>query len=59
MKDLLKERELSIKNIDVIFRNLKSPEKITALHSTYGTDVLCLSCFRTKEEAPWWGGLTP
>jgi stage II sporulation protein P len=49
MKDLLKERELSINDIDAIFRDLKSPKKITASHSTYGTDVLYIYHSHSRE----------
>lgn len=49
MKDLLRERELSINNIDEIFGKIESPKEIEASHSTYGTDVLYIYHSHSRE----------
>lgn len=49
MENLFKERELTIKNIDAIFENMKSPKEISALHSTFGKEVVYIYHTHSRE----------
>ncbi|WP_233201578.1 MULTISPECIES: stage II sporulation protein P [unclassified Sporosarcina] len=51
MKDLLKDRDLTFKNIDAIFENMKSPKEITkdSIHSTFGRDVIYIYHTHNRE----------
>lgn len=49
MKDFLRDRDLSIRNIEDIFENMKSPKEITALHSTFGRDVIYIYHTHSRE----------
>lgn len=51
MKDLLIERELTFKNIDAIFENMKSPKGITkdSIHLTFGRDVIYIYHTHNRE----------
>ena len=51
MKDLLKDRDLTFKNIDAIFENMKSPKRITkdSIHSTFGRDVIYIYHTHNRE----------
>lgn len=51
MKDLLKDRDLTFKNIDAIFENMKTPKRITkdSIHSTFGRDVIYIYHTHNRE----------
>ncbi|WP_203247690.1 stage II sporulation protein P [Sporosarcina beigongshangi] len=51
MKELLKDRDLTFKNIDAIFENMKSPKRITndPIHSTFGKDVVYIYHTHNRE----------
>lgn len=49
MENLLKERELRLKNIDAIFENMKSPKEISAIHSTFGKEVVYIYHTHSRE----------
>lgn len=49
MDSFFNERELTIKNIDTIFENMKSPKEISALHSTFGKEVLYIYHTHSRE----------
>jgi len=49
MDSFLNERELSIKNIDALFENMKSPKEISASHSTFGKEVLYIYHTHSRE----------
>ncbi|WP_262173183.1 stage II sporulation protein P [Saccharococcus sp. Marseille-Q5394] len=51
MKDLLKDGELTFKNLDAIFANMKSPEMIPkdSIHSTFGRDVIFIYHTHNRE----------
>ncbi|MFC5591632.1 stage II sporulation protein P [Sporosarcina soli] len=51
MKDLLKDKELTFKNIDAIFENMKSPKRINkdTIHSTFGKEVIYIYHSHNRE----------
>lgn len=49
MKNLFKDRDLSIKNIDAIFKNIESPKKIKNSHSTFGKEVVYIYHTHSRE----------
>lgn len=49
MDNLFKERELTIKNIDTLFENLKSPKEISKTHSTFGKEVVYIYHTHSRE----------
>ncbi len=49
MKNLFKERDLSIKNIDAFFKNIESPKKMNNLHSTFGKTVVYIYHTHSRE----------
>lgn len=49
MDNLFRERELTIRNIDAIFENIKSPKEISALHSTFGKEVVYIYHTHSRE----------
>jgi len=49
MENLFRERELTIKNIDAIFENMKSPKEISVLHSTFGKEVVYIYHTHSRE----------
>lgn len=49
MKNLFKDRDLTIKNIDAIFNNIESPKKIKKSHSTFGKEVVFIYHTHSRE----------
>ncbi|WP_233129808.1 stage II sporulation protein P [Domibacillus epiphyticus] len=49
MKDLLKERELSFKNVEALFENVKAPKDLDRSHSTYGKEVVYVYHTHSRE----------
>lgn len=49
MENLIKDKELTTKNIDAIFENMKSPKDISAIHSTFGKDVVYIYHSHSRE----------
>ncbi|PID03827.1 stage II sporulation protein P [Sporosarcina sp. P2] len=51
MKNLLIDKDLTFKNIDAIFENMKSPKRITkdSIHSTFGRDVIYIYHTHNRE----------
>lgn len=49
MKNLFKDRDLSIENIDSIFKNVESPKKIKNSHSTFGKEVVYIYHTHSRE----------
>jgi stage II sporulation protein P len=46
---LLNERELTIKDIDALFENMKSPKEISTTHSTFGKKVVYIYHTHSRE----------
>lgn len=49
MDAFFNERELTIKNIDALFENMKSPKEISSSHSTFGKEVLYIYHTHSRE----------
>lgn len=49
MENLFKDRDLSIKNIDALFKSLKSPKDIDNSHSTFGKEVVYIYHTHSRE----------
>lgn len=49
METVLKDRTLRLKNIEGIFGNMKSPKEISAIHSTFGKEVVYLYHSHSRE----------
>lgn len=49
MKTVLKDRTLRLKNIEGIFGNMKSPKEISAIHSTFGKEVVYIYHSHSRE----------
>ncbi len=49
MENLFQERELTIKNIDAVFENMKSPKEIQTSHSTFGKEVVYIYSTHSRE----------
>lgn len=49
MENLFKERELTNKNIDALFENMKSPKEISTTHSTFGKKVVYIYHTHSRE----------
>ena len=49
MKDFFKDRELSVRNIDAVFEDMKSPKETSATHSTFGKDVIYIYHSHSRE----------
>ncbi|MEK4083559.1 stage II sporulation protein P [Psychrobacillus sp. FSL K6-1415] len=49
MDAFFNERELTIKNIDALFENMKSPKEISSSHSTFGKKVLYIYHTHSRE----------
>lgn len=49
MKDLLKEKELSFKNAEALFENVKGPKDVNISHSTFGRDVIYVYHTHSRE----------
>ncbi len=49
MDSFFNERELTIKNIDAIFENMKSPKEISTSYSTFGKKVLYIYHTHSRE----------
>lgn len=49
MKDLLKERELSFKNVEALFENVKFPKDVHISHSTKGRQVVYVYHTHSRE----------
>lgn len=49
METLLKDRTLRLKNIEAIFENMKSPKEISAIHSTFGKEVVYIYHSHSRE----------
>jgi stage II sporulation protein P len=49
MKDLLKESELSFKNVDALFENVKLPKDVDIPHSTLGREVVYVYHSHSRE----------
>ncbi|WP_240949768.1 stage II sporulation protein P [Psychrobacillus sp. BL-248-WT-3] len=49
MDRFFNERELTKKNIDALFENMKSPKEISSFHSTFGKEVLYIYHTHSRE----------
>lgn len=49
METVLKDRTLRLKNIEGIFGNMKSPKEISAIHSTFGKEVVYIYHSHSRE----------
>ncbi len=49
MEKLLTESDLQFKNIDAMFENMKSPKEISAIHSTFGKEVVYIYHSHSRE----------
>ncbi len=49
MENLFKERDLTIKNMDALFKSLKSPKDIDTSHSTFGKEVVYIYHTHSRE----------
>lgn len=49
MDNLFKERELTTKNIDALFEDMKSPKEISTAHSTFGKKVVYIYHTHSRE----------
>lgn len=49
MDNLFRERELTTKNIDALFENMKSPKEISNTHSTFGKKVVYIYSTHSRE----------
>lgn len=49
MKTVLKDRTLRLKNIEGIFGNMKSPKEISAIHSTFGKEIVYIYHSHSRE----------
>lgn len=49
MDNLFRERELTTKNIDALFENMKSPKEISTTHSTFGKKVVYIYSTHSRE----------
>lgn len=49
MDSLLNEKELTIKDIDALFENMKSPKEILTTHSTFGKKVVYIYHTHSRE----------
>lgn len=49
METVLKDRTLRIKNIEGIFGNMESPKEISAIHSTFGKEVVYIYHSHSRE----------
>ncbi len=49
MENLFKDRDLTIKNIDALFKSIKSPKEIDSSHSTFGKEVVYIYHTHSRE----------
>lgn len=49
MENLFKDRDLTIKNMDALFKSLKSPKDIDTSHSTFGKEVVYIYHTHSRE----------